>query len=92
MRQVVPREKNSHGACRIGARPSVLFTQIEEMQNDAFSKLYVDVEGLEPRCRDFPNATQGPRAVRADRTDSAGRFGDSAAVVALPPPRKWGKF
>jgi hypothetical protein len=60
------------------------------MQNDVFSEFHVDFEELARPRGSCDRATEGSRALRVDRTGSAGRFADGVAVVAISPEEEWG--
>jgi hypothetical protein len=62
------------------------------MHSDDFSEFHVDLEELERLRSGRPCAIEGFGTVRADRTHSAGRIGDRAAVVALPTTGKWNQL
>jgi hypothetical protein len=60
------------------------------MHSDDRSEFYVDTEELGRPCSGRHRAIEDTCTVRTDRTDSARRFGDGAAVVAVSPAEERG--
>jgi len=97
-------EQNWTGVCRIRAVSFVLKLYTNEMHRDEFSQYQLDFAGrqragraidtrppqLDGVCRGRHRSIESACTVRADRTHSAGRFGDGATVVVLSPAEKWG--
>jgi hypothetical protein len=92
--------------CRIRTTLFVLSLYSYEMNRDDLNEYDVDLEArrlarpatdtraaqLDQVCSGRHCAVSASGTLRADRTDSPGRFGAGATVMALSPTEKWGWF